>query len=136
MKDIIKISWDNGSYELVLDKFFPATIEKTRKVFKLLLADPAWGSEEITELLNYFEKRRTLAIAKAKEARAIAEDTMAYAESIKGQCKRNSPEYGKYMRLRDEARQLNRESKENFKNFDYFVKISFLLRDMWGGQPR
>ena len=41
MKDIIRISWDSGYYALIPEKFFPTTMEKTRKVFKLMLADPA-----------------------------------------------------------------------------------------------
>ena len=52
MKDIIKISWDSGYYALIPEKFFPTTMEKTRKVFKLMLADPTWGDAEIKELLQ------------------------------------------------------------------------------------
>ena len=60
MKDIIRISWDSGYYALIPEKFFPTTMEKTRKVFKLMLADPAWGDAEIKELLQYFQERRDL----------------------------------------------------------------------------
>lgn len=52
MKDIIRISWDSGYYALIPEKFFPTTMEKTRKVFKLMLADPSWGDAEIKELLH------------------------------------------------------------------------------------
>ena len=52
MKDIIRISWDSGYYALIPEKFFPTTMEKTRKVFKLMLSDPSWGDAEIKERFN------------------------------------------------------------------------------------
>ena len=52
MKDIIKISWDSGYYTLIPEKFFPTTMEKTRKVFKLILADPAWVTQRSKSCFN------------------------------------------------------------------------------------
>lgn len=82
MKDIIRISWDSGYYALILEKFFPTTMEKTRKIFKLMLADPAWGDAEIKELLQYFQERRDRAVKSAAENRAMSKATMELSQRV------------------------------------------------------
>lgn len=58
MNYIVKISWYSGGCELLADEFFPTTIEKTRKLFKLLVADPGWDDGKVRELLDYFKERK------------------------------------------------------------------------------
>ena len=82
MKDIIRISWDSGYYALIPEKFFPTTMEKTRKVFKLMLTDPAWGDAEIKELLQYFQERRDRAVKSAAENRAMSKATMELSQRV------------------------------------------------------
>lgn len=55
MNYIVKISWYSGGCELLADEFFPTTIEKTRKLFKLLVADPGWDDGKVRELLDLFQ---------------------------------------------------------------------------------
>ena len=50
MNYIVKISWYSGGCELLADEFFPTTMEKTRKLFKLLVADTDWDDEKVREL--------------------------------------------------------------------------------------
>jgi hypothetical protein len=60
--EVLRIEWhrtfdehDEGYMELILDKFFPCTIEKANKIFKLV---GRWCSDEtIAELENYFAEK-------------------------------------------------------------------------------
>lgn len=57
--EILKIKWcypeAEGSMEIILDKFFPCTVENANKVFNLA---SQWCSEEtISELKEYFRKK-------------------------------------------------------------------------------
>ena len=135
MKDIIKISWDSGYYALIPEKFFPTTMEKTRKVFKLMLADPAWGDAEIKELLQYFQERRDRAVKSAAENRAMSKATMELAQRVLVQCRnRNDPKYKEYMAYRDKANELEREAKHCLSEAGYFNGAKALLLDMVGGR--
>lgn len=64
MNYIVKISWYSGGCELLADEFFPTTIEKTRKLFKLLVADPGWDDGKVRELLDYFKERKVREVKK------------------------------------------------------------------------
>lgn len=135
MKDIIKISWDSGYYALIPEKFFPTTMEKTRKVFKLMLADTAWGDAEIKELLQYFQERRDRAVKSAAENRAMSKDTMELSQRVFVQCRnRNDPKYKEYMAYRDKAKELQREAYHCLSEAGYFYGAKSLLLDMVGGR--
>ena len=135
MKDIIKISWDSGYYALIPEKFFPTTMEKTRKVFKLMLADPAWGDAEIKELLQYFQERRDRAVKSAAENRAMSKATMELSQRVLLQCRnRNDSKYKEYMAYRDKAKELEREAKHCLSEAGYFNAAKSLLLDMVGGR--
>lgn len=82
MNYIVKISWYSGGCELLADEFFPTTIEKTRKLFKLLVADPGWDDGKVRELLDYFKERKVREVKKAEEARSMAQGLMWEAEVI------------------------------------------------------
>lgn len=112
MNYIVKISWYSGGCELLADEFFPTTIEKTRKLFKLLVADPGWDDGKVRELLDYFKERKVREVKKAEEARSMAQGLM---------------------RLRDKALDLGRSSTTHLNAARYCVKAYALLRDMWGG---
>ena len=133
MNYIVKISWYSGGCELLAVEFFPTTIEKTRKLFKLLVADPGWDDGKVRELLDYFKERKVREVKKAEEARSMAQGLMREAEVIKARCSRNSEEYQEYMRLRDKALDLGRSSTTHLNAARYCVKAYALLRDMWGG---
>ena len=124
MDYILKISWYSGGCEVLADEFFPTTMEKTKKLFKLLVVDPDCNDGKVRELLDYF---------KAEEARSMAQGLMQEAESIKARCSRNSDKYREYMRLRDQALELGRSSKNHLNAAHYCVRAYALLRDMWGG---
>lgn len=132
MNYIVKISWDSGGCELLADDFFPTTMDKTRKLFKLLVADPDWNDDKVSELLDYFKERKVREVKKAEEARSMAQGIIQEAESIKARCSRNSDEYREYMRLRDQALELGRSSKNHLNAAHYCVRAYALLRDMWG----
>ena len=135
MKDIIRISWDSGYYALIPEKFFPTTMEKTRKVFKLMLADPAWGDAEIKELLQYFQERRDRAVKSAAENRAMSKATMELSQRVLLQCRnRNDPKYKEYMAYRDKAKELEREATHCRPEAGYFNAAISLLMDMVGGR--
>lgn len=135
MKDIIKISWDSGYYALIPEKFFPTTMKKTRKVFKLMLADPAWGDAEIKELLQYFQERRDRAVKSAAENRAMSKATMELSQKVLFQCRnRNDPKYKEYMYYRDKAKELEREAKYRLSEAGYFNAAKSLLLDTVGGR--
>lgn len=119
MDYILKISWYSGGCEVLADEFFPTTMEKTKKLFKLLVVDPDCNDGKVRELLDYFKERKVREVKKA--------------ESIKARCSRNSDEYGEYMRLRDQALELGRSSKTHLNAAHYCVRAYTLLRDMWGG---
>ena len=135
MKDIIKISWDSGYYALIPEKFFPTTMEKTRNVFKLMLADPSWGDAEIEELLQYFQERRDRAVKSAAVNRAMSKVTMELSQRVLLQCRnRNDPKYKEYMGYRDKAKELEREAKHCLSEARYFNAAKSLLLDMVGGR--
>ena len=135
MKDIIKISWDSGYYALIPEMFFPTTMEKTRKVFKLMLADPSWGDAEIEELLQYFQERRDRAVKYAAVNRAMSKVTMELSQRVLLRCRnRNDPKYKKYMGYRDKAKELEREAKRWLSEAGYFNAAKSLLLDMVGGR--
>ena len=135
MKDIIKISWDSGYYALIPEKFFPTTMEKTRKVFKLMLADPAWGDAEIKELLQYFQERIDRAVKPVAENRAMSKAMMELSQRVLLQCRnRNDPKYKEYMGYRDKAKELEREAKHCLSEAGYFNAAKSLLLDMVGGR--
>lgn len=60
--EVLRIEWHRtsdehgeGYMELILDKFFPCTIKKANKIFKLV---ERWCSDEtIAELENYFAEK-------------------------------------------------------------------------------
>lgn len=133
MNYIVKISWYSGGCELLTDEFFPTTMEKTRKLFKLLVADIDWDDEKVRELLDYFKERKVLEVKMAEDARSMAQGLMREAEVIKARCSRKSEEYQEYMRFRDKALDLSRSSTTHLNAARYCVKASALLRDMWGG---
>lgn len=83
MNYIVKISWYSGGCELLADKFFPTTLEKTRKLFKLLVTDPAWSDEQVNELLDYFGKRKVEESEKAITTQFKADHFKEQAEVIK-----------------------------------------------------
>ncbi len=135
MKDIIKISWDSGYYALIPEKFFPTTMEKTRKVFKLMLSDPSWGDAEIKELLQYFQERRDRAVKSAAENRAMSKAKMELSQRVLLQCRnRNDPKYKEYMAYRDKAKELEREAKHCLSEAGYFKVVKSLLLNMVGGR--
>ena len=135
MKDIIKISWDSGYYALIPEKFFPTTMKKTRKVFKLMLADPAWGDAEIKELLQYFQERRDRAVKSEAENRAMNKATIEFSKRVLLQCRnRNDPKYKEYMVYRDKAKELEREAKHCLSEAGYFNAAKSLLLDTVGGR--
>ena len=135
MKDIIKISWDSGYYALIPEKFFPTTMKKTRKIFKLMLSDPSWGDAEIKELLQYFQERRDRAVKSAAENRAMSKATMELSQRVLLQCRnRNDPKYKEYMGYRDKAKELEREAKHCMSEVGYFNAAKSLLLDMVGGR--
>lgn len=133
MNYIVKISWYSGGCELLADEFLPTTMEKTRKLFKLLVADTDWDDEKVRELLDYFKERKVLEVKMAEDARSMAQGLMREAEVIKARCSRKSEEYQEYMRFRDKALDLSRSSTTHLNAARYCVKASALLRDMWGG---
>lgn len=134
MKSVITISWRSGECNLVVDEFFPTTMEKTRKIFKLLIADPAWSDYEVNELLDYFKERKRNELKQAKEARHMARGILESAELIKKRCSRMSEEYQEYMRLRDKAINLGAESRKHLIAANYCTRAYTLLCDMWGGK--
>ncbi len=133
MDYILKISWYSGSCKILADEFFPTTMEKTKKLFKLLVADPDCNDGKVKELSDYFKERKVCEAKKVEEARSMAHDLMREAESIKARCSRNSDKYQEYMRLRDRVLELGRKSKNHLNAAHYCVKAYTLLRDMWGG---
>lgn len=133
MNYIVKISWDSGGCEIVADDFFPTTMNKTRKLFKLLVADPDRNDSRVSELLDYFKERKAREVKKAEEARSMAQGIIQEAEIIKARCSRNSEEYREYMRLRDKSLALGRSSRDHQNAAHYCVKAYTLLSDMWGG---
>lgn len=135
MKDIIKISWNSGYYALIPEKFFPTTMEKTRKVFKRMLSDPSWGDAEIKELLQYFQERRDRAVKFAAGNRAMSKATMELSQRVLLQCRnRNDPKYKEYMGYRDKAKELEREAKHCLSEAGYFNAAKSILLDMVGGR--
>lgn len=134
MEDIVKISWGSGDCKLIADKFFPTTMEKTRKLFKLLVADPDWDDNRVNELLDYFKERKVREVKKAEEARSMAQGILQEAEIIKARCSPRSEEYREYMKLRDRATALGRSSRDHLNASHYCVKAYTLLCDMWGGK--
>ena len=133
MDYILKISWYSGGCEVLADEFFPTTMEKTKKLFKLLVVDPDCNDGKVRELLDYFKERKVREVKKAEGARSMAQGLMQEAESIKARCSRNSDKYREYMRLRDQALELGRSSKNHLNAAHYCVRAYALLRDMWGG---
>lgn len=131
MKDIIKISWDSGYYALIPEKFFPTTMEKTRKVFKLMLADPAWGGRRDQRAASILPR----AVKSAAENRAMSKATMELSQRVLLQCRnRNDPKYKEYMGYRDKAKELEREAKHCLSEAGYFNAAKSLLLDMVGGR--
>lgn len=82
MNYIVKISWYSGGCELLADEFFPTTMEKTRKLFKLLVADIDWDDEKVRELLDYFKERKVLEVKMAEDVLANPKNTRNICGSV------------------------------------------------------
>ena len=130
MKDIIKISWDSGYYALVPEKFFPTTMEKTRKVFKLMIADPAWGDAEINELLAYFAERRKISAELEVKKRSKSVEILSDCRFTSTYVHKNSPAYENWLKQKQEGQELAREATKHKREVEYFTKAVCLLCDM------
>lgn len=132
MIDPIKIAWDTGGMELRPD-FFPVPMARTRKIFKLLLADESWTEEKIRELgdtlIELARKRRQQAIDAEWEAAQQAR----LAESIKPHKREKDTDvWRRYVQTRDSAKALSTNVKAYKREEQDCWKTRAVLYEMAG----
>lgn len=133
MTDVIHISWDSGYMNVAVDQFFPTDLSRTRKVFKLMLQDPAWTYDKIDELLAYFEDRQKETVIRAAELQLDAARQKAVADDLKAKKpKRKTPEYAEYMEERDKAYRLGVTARATAREAEGLKKTLALFREMNG----
>lgn len=133
MLDVIRISWGSGSMNIVVGRFFPTDLSRTRKVFKLLLQDPDWTVDKIDELLDYFGERQRETELRAKELQSDADRQKAVADALKAKKpKRNHPEYTEYVNEKEKAYQMGVAARATAREAESLRKTWLLLRELDG----
>lgn len=133
MRDLISISWGSGDMSLVLSRFFPTDLNRTRKIFKLLLNDDDWTYDRVSELLDYFKWRQRETEEKAKDLQTEANRQKAVVETVKAtKPKRNSPEYEEYVKLRSDAIQADMTARATAREAAGLKRTWLLLSEMAG----
>lgn len=133
MEHVIKISWPNGSMQLVLDLFFPTDIARTKKVLKLLVADPDWTTERIDALAEHFADRAKTLKAKAAELRQLGKESQAKADELKAKKpRRNTDAYSEWVEVRDRAYSLGVQERETTRNAERIITTRTMLLELDG----
>ena len=134
-KIYIKIAWATGGMEVV-PEFFPVEMSRTRKIFKLLLADETWTKDHIDILNVLFLSESTKRLMKSDIVEREAAETAALAKTIKPH-KRSTLSWGDdawrhYEQTRDLAKRKAAEAKRLQRESDNLVKTRDLLLKMTG----
>lgn len=135
MIDPIIIKWDTGAYELHPD-FFPISMPKTRKLFKMLLQDENWSEDKIRELGDTLKEVAQKKFELSKTRVRESEQTAALAKSIKPH-KRNTLDWGDsawltYVKTRDLAKLQASDAKRYEREGHECLKTRLLLFEMTG----
>lgn len=125
--EYLTLSKGDFKAKLYLEEFFPASVEKTNQVFKLIFSSEDWNSSKTEELLNYFIERKVRAENDLASNSEDLEKILTSGEKIR----RKTPEYSQFMFCRDS---LKEEIIKNQKEAAYFGKVYALLKKLGDGR--
>ena len=132
MLDCIHITWDTGYIHLLPD-FFPVEMPRTRKIFKMLLADYSWDEGAIRQLGDTFVELSERRKRQAAEAGEEAEKKETIAKSLKPH-KRAEPDklWWRYQHAKEDAQLLRSEERKLKRDAVNLLKTRDLLYEMAG----
>lgn len=132
--DYITIKWNNGRMHIVLDKFFPTVVQKTKLVFKHINEDPEWTRERIGGLLEYFTGKCG---EYTENAKTLNERYWEAREEMEAKrpatTKRTSPEYIAWTLIRDEVNSLDKRKREALRLAEGYQRAAKLLIEQTRG---